>query len=95
MYIVTAIRKRSRLRFLCCLLLRELTEGNEGNKESFEFKAAPEEPNVYSNKVKTMRAPEERHQVAKSDAAPPELALSSVTDYKHKAPPEPISLNHC
>ena len=41
--------------------------------------AAPEEPNVYSNKIeKMLRAPEERHYVNKYDVAPPELRY-----YKH------------
>ena len=36
-----------------------------------------------------MRAPEERHQGAKSDAAPLELITLSIRYYKHWAPPEP------
>jgi hypothetical protein len=50
---------------------------------------APEEPNVYGNKRKTMRAPEERHQGTMSDAAPAELITFSIRYYKHWAPPEP------
>jgi hypothetical protein len=36
-----------------------------------------------------MRAPEERHQATKSDAAPLELTTLSIRYYKHLAPPEP------
>jgi len=36
-----------------------------------------------------MRAPEERHQFLKSDAAPPELITLFIRDYKYSAPPEP------
>ena len=60
-----------------------------GRRKRWEEHAAPEEPNVCSNKQQTMRAPEERHQGSKSDAAPPELITVSIHYYKHWAPPEP------
>jgi hypothetical protein len=42
-----------------------------------------------------MRAPEERHQGTKSDAAPLELITLSIRYYKHWAPPEPKKWPTC
>ena len=42
-----------------------------------------------------MRAPEERHQGAKADAAPLELITLSIRYHKHLAPPEPKKWPTC